>query len=214
LLDPKIAVDEAGAKVAAARMAPKILRASMGQGKRETVEAYSKRSLDDRVGRVFSVKDDVSRIRDHVLSTLGPLDARTFTCDDVETLRDELDEKIVEGVLAWKTVASVWTLVTSICGDMVAAKKREFRLRDDNPSRDVKPASASASITTPCPRRSRPGGPLRRQGVGYRSDKSSGIHGIDGIHGTAAPIISPAKLVRRGGIEPPTRGFSVPCSTD
>jgi len=61
-----------------------------------------------------------------------------------ERLRDALDKKIVKGELAWKTAASVWTLVTSICADMVNAKKREFRTREDNPCRDVKPPERGA----------------------------------------------------------------------
>jgi len=36
-------------------------------------------------------------------------------------------------------VASVWTLVTNMCDDMVNAKKRELRVRTNNPCRDVKP---------------------------------------------------------------------------
>ena len=108
-------------------------------GIKETVAEYANRWLADRVGRVFSVKDDVSRMRDHVLPTLGHLDASRFTRDDVEKLRDALDEKIVNDELSWKTVSSVWTLVTSMAGDMVNAKKRELRTRTDNPCRDVKP---------------------------------------------------------------------------
>jgi integrase len=65
--------------------------------------------------------------------------AAKFTRDDVEHLRDVLDAKIVSGDLSWKTIGSVWTLVTSMCADMVNAKKREFRTREDNPCRDVKP---------------------------------------------------------------------------
>jgi integrase len=106
---------------------------------KETVEEYSKRWLADRVGRVSSIRDDRSRIRDHVLPVIGPLDVSKFTRDDVETLRDALDVKISKGELSWKTVECVWTLVTSMCGDMVNAKKRELRARDDNPCRDVKP---------------------------------------------------------------------------
>ncbi len=89
-----------------------------------------------------------SRVRDHVLAILGALDVRTFDRDDVERLRDALDEKIATNdknkKLAWKTVASVWTLVTSMCADMMSAKKREFRVRDDNPCRDVKPPERGA----------------------------------------------------------------------
>jgi integrase len=138
-LDRKIPLDDKGAAQAeAARLAPKVRAASFTAGG-ETVEQYAKRWLDDRDGRVNSIRDDRSRMRDHVLPTLGRLEAAMFTRDDVERLRDLLDEKIVKGELAWKTVGSVWTLVTSMCADMVTAKKRELRTREDNPCRDVKP---------------------------------------------------------------------------
>jgi integrase len=110
----------------------------------EPVEQYAKRWLDEREGRVHSIRDDRSRMRLHVLPTLGPLDARTFTRDDIEYVRDALDEKITNGTLAWKTAASCWTLVTSMCADMVSAKKRELRIRDNNPCRDVKPPERGA----------------------------------------------------------------------
>jgi integrase len=100
----------------------------------ETVEQYAARWLDDREGRVHSIRDDRSRMRIHVLPTLGSHDVRTFDRDDVD-----LDRKIEDGEIAWKTVASVWTLVTSMCADMVSAKKRVFHLRQDNPCRDVRP---------------------------------------------------------------------------
>ena len=142
-LDPKIPEnDREGAKRCAASYGP-VARASKKGGAGETVEQYAKRWLDDRVGRVNSVRDDRARLRLHALPILGALDVRTFTRDDVEQLRDDLDAKIVSDdpkrKLAWKTAASVWTLVTSMCADMVNAKKREFRMRDDNPCRDVKP---------------------------------------------------------------------------
>jgi integrase len=140
-IDPRIALDdEPGAKACAARLAPKVRQASAeAGGKVETVEGYAKRWLDDRDGRIASIDADRARMRLHVLPRLGPLEARAFTRDDVEILRDELDAKIANGTLAWKSVASVWSLVTSMCDDMVNAKRREFRVRDDNPCRDVKP---------------------------------------------------------------------------
>ncbi len=126
-------------------MAPKV-RAKSAENAAgvEKVEAYSKKWLDEREGRVESIRDDRSRMRDHVLPTLGPLDVRTFTRDDVEQVRDALDVKIANGELAWKTAASVWTLVTSMCSDMVNAKKRELRRRSDNPCNDVKPPERGA----------------------------------------------------------------------
>jgi integrase len=110
----------------------------------EAVDQYTQRWLDDREGRVHSIRDDRSRMRLHVLPILGPLDVRTFTRDDVECVRDLLDEKITTGALAWKTAASCWTLITSMCADMVSAKKRELRVRKDNPCRDVKPPERGA----------------------------------------------------------------------
>lgn len=138
--DPPIARDdEAGARAYAASLAPQVKSAGAGGGSVERVEAYAARWLADREGRIASIEADRARMRIHVLSKIGPLDVRTFDRDDVEALRDDLDTKITKGVLAWKTVASVWTLVTSMCSDMVSAKKREFRTRKDNPCADVKP---------------------------------------------------------------------------
>jgi len=139
-IDPKIALDDlAGAKACAARMAARVRKASETGSTIETVSDYAERWLAERVGRINSIRDDRSRMKHHILPTLGTLDVGSFTRDDVERLRDELDRKILDRELAWKTVASVWALVTSMCSDMVTAKKRQFRVRDDNPCRDVKP---------------------------------------------------------------------------
>ena len=59
----------------------------------ETVAEYAKRWLDNREGRVHSLAADRSRMRFHVLPTLGPLDVAKFTRDDVERLRDALDQE-------------------------------------------------------------------------------------------------------------------------
>lgn len=138
-LDAKIPESDRGAAELYAESFVGAAKATMGDGTGISVEAYVARWLAGRVGRVASVEDDRARIRLHVLPTIGKLEARAFTRDDVERLRDALDRKIERGELAWKTVASVWTLVTSMCADMVNAKKREFRVRNDNPCRDVKP---------------------------------------------------------------------------
>jgi len=142
VFDPKIIATEEHrpeAQALAAQLAPRVRKASAGQPAIETVAEYSERWLADRDGRVASVRDDRSRMTHHVLPLLGPLDVATFTRDDVERLRDALDVKISNGDLSWKTVGSVWTLVTSMCADMVTAKKRAMRTREDNPCRDVKP---------------------------------------------------------------------------
>jgi len=134
-LDPRILeTDRPGALAFAERLSDAMrARGMVADTVKETVDEYSQRWLEDREGRVNSIRDDRARIRLHVLPTLGPLDVHAFTRDDLERLRDALDKRIVAGELAWKTAASVWTLVTSMCADMVNAKKREFRTRDDKP---------------------------------------------------------------------------------
>src|SRR6202142_3095697 len=140
--DPPIALDNlAGAKAYAAGLAPQVrVAGNTGNGSPlETVEGYAERWLDDREGRVKSLRSDRARMRLYVLPTLGSLDARTFSRDDVEGLRDDLDTKITRGELAWKTAANVWTVATSMVNDMCNGKKKELRVRSDNPARDVKP---------------------------------------------------------------------------
>ena len=105
--------DREGALADARRWAAKA-RVAPAAGGAETFEQYAGRWIDDREGRVHSVRDDRSRMTHHVAPVLGPLDARTFTRDDVERLRDKLDARIAAGALSWKTAANVWTLVTSM----------------------------------------------------------------------------------------------------
>lgn len=150
-LDPGIAADDTDRARACAVETAEWFRENpqVDAGIRETVAQYVKRWLEERDGRVNSIRDDRGRMRNHVLPILGPLDASKFTRDDVERLRDDLDAKIRRGwsvgaddkrrKFTWKTAANVWTLVTSMADDMVNAKKRELRTRADDPTTNVKP---------------------------------------------------------------------------
>lgn len=138
-LDPNIPEDDRARAEACALQFVGDAKALTKDGKGETVAHYAKRWLDDREGRVHSLDTDRSRMRDHVLTVLGSFSVLTFTRDDVERLRDDLDGKIVSGALAWKTAASAWSLVTSMCSDMVNAKRRDLRARGDNPAAGVLP---------------------------------------------------------------------------
>jgi site-specific recombinase XerC len=138
-LDPRIPrEDVAAAKAGAVAVAVDVEVTAATDSPRESVNEYAKRWLADRVGRVNSIRDDRGRLTLHVLPILGPLDGATFNRDDIERVRDELDRKIVRGALSWKTAANCWTLLTSLCGDMVNAKKRSLRTRDDNPCTNVR----------------------------------------------------------------------------
>jgi integrase len=144
-LDPNIKEHEIEKAHACAAETSAALRGATEKGTRETVSEYAKRWTAAREKRgVTSVRSDRYRLVHHILPTLGRLDVRTFTRDDVERVRDSLDRSITlkedaAGHMSWKSAANVWTVLTTMCGDMVNAKLRELRVRKDNPAHDVKP---------------------------------------------------------------------------
>jgi integrase len=112
----------------------------------ETVAAYAERWLADREahGIASAQSHDRGRLRKHVLPILGPLDVRTFGREDVERVVADLDRKIRlddddKAHLFWKTASNVWVLVSKMCSDMVDAKDRTLRVREDSPSARVAP---------------------------------------------------------------------------
>ena len=149
-LDPSIPREDTGRARECAKIVSDEARATGAVPARvhETVREYSKRWLADRQVRVNSIRDDRGRMTHHILPILGSLDVRTFNRDDVERFRDHLDKSIERGftvdaagtrrTFSWKTAANCWTLLTSMAGDMVNAKKRDMRVRTDNPCRDVR----------------------------------------------------------------------------
>ncbi len=115
----------------------------------QTVREYAAAWLKDREPRVNSIRDDRGRLEHHVLPVVGDLDVRAFGREDVERMRDELDRDIERGYsvdakgtrrrFSWITARNCWTVWTGMCADMVSSKRRELRVRDDNPCRDVRP---------------------------------------------------------------------------
>ena len=70
---------------------------------------------------------------------LGRLDVGTFTRADVERVVEALDQKMRldegdEHHLSWKTASNVWVLVSKMGKDLVNAKRRDLRVREDNPA--------------------------------------------------------------------------------
>ena len=77
---------------------------------------------------------------------LGRLDARTFTRDDVELApRRARHEDSLKASFRGRRPRTSGPLVTSMCDDMENAKKRELRVREDNPCSDVKPPERGAA---------------------------------------------------------------------
>ena len=112
-------------------------------GSGETVAKWCERWLVDRRERgIHTVGHDQGRLGKHVLPILGRLDVRTFTRADVEGVVEALDQKMRldeddERHLSWKTASNVWVLVSKMGKDLVNAKRRDLRVREDNPAERV-----------------------------------------------------------------------------
>ncbi len=121
------------------------VRHAVDAGTDETVSEYAARWLTERERRgIGTVGHDRGRLRKHVLPILGLLDVRTFGREDVERVVEDLDRKILldedhEEHLGWKTASNVWVLVSRMCKDMVDAKRRDLRVREDYPAARVRP---------------------------------------------------------------------------
>jgi integrase len=104
----------------------------------ETLAEWSDRWLAVRADRgLATVDDDRSRLRNHVLPLLGAKNVRTITRDNVEELVEKLDAGIRAHVLSWKTASHAWGLVTRMFADACGAKRRDLRVREDNPAHGV-----------------------------------------------------------------------------
>ncbi len=113
-----------------------------GSGKRETVHEWYERWIAWRKTKgVRTLRDDVSRYKWHIGPTIGAVYVDALTSDDLENVRDDLDRKILTGYIdprgkqkkmKWRTAGNVWTIVTSIAGDMKSAKERSLRCRTVN----------------------------------------------------------------------------------
>lgn len=106
-----------------------------GETAREWFEKWCK-ARDAR--GLHTVRNDRSRIDNHVLPLLGDTPMAGVTTEQIEDVRDALDARIRANTLSWKTAANVWALITSAFEDASAAKDRSLRVRKDNPALTVK----------------------------------------------------------------------------
>ena len=133
--------DETGVLLAQARKKQEAAKDDASQG--ETVQLWSERWLASRVARgLASVLDDRSRLEHHVLPALGALPIAAVTRPEIERLVEDLDRKIrlPKGHperISWRTAAHAWSLVTTMAHDACASKRRDLRVRDDNPAAGV-----------------------------------------------------------------------------
>ena len=147
-LNPRISEKEARklAREASelARKEKRVLISPKGEAKEdpggETVRFWSSRWLDYREERgLESVSDDRARVRDHVLPVIGDIAMADVTEDHIRDVVHSLDEKVGKGELAWKTASNVWVLVRKMFKDACSAKRRDLRVRKDDPTENVAP---------------------------------------------------------------------------
>lgn len=105
----------------------------------ETCDAWHRRFLASRVGLERANYEDGHRWKKWISPTLGPLPIAQVSGEDVERVRDRLDEAIRAGTLRPKSAANVWTVLTTAFKAARTAKQRDLRVRTDNPCADVLP---------------------------------------------------------------------------
>lgn len=98
---------------------------------------WGSRWLDSR-DHLASVRDDKSRFRVHVLPFWGERHIEELCEEDARNLVEDLDRKIRQGSMAWKTARHVWTLVRSMFKDARSSKRSELRRRRDDPTDGVR----------------------------------------------------------------------------
>ncbi|MBI2395951.1 MAG: tyrosine-type recombinase/integrase [Deltaproteobacteria bacterium] len=136
----KDALKRASELAAAAKKetSPEPVRALANPG--ETFAEWSERWYRFRTdARIETVCDDRSRMKNHVLPVIGPLSMNAITAGHIEDIRDALDDKIRAEQLSWKTAQHVWSIVRTAFRDARNAKRRDLRVRRDDPTIGIAP---------------------------------------------------------------------------
>lgn len=133
-------IDEKTATTRAAEMAKRAIkmpheRATVRRVDGELVDDWFRRWCADRTKRgLLCAPTDRGNYANHIARFIGRRPMPAVTPDDIEKIRDALDDKIIAGELAWKTAANIWTLVTKMFGDAVRIKRRDLRILTANPT--------------------------------------------------------------------------------
>jgi len=114
----------------------------------ETCEQFFKRFLENRssTGKVRRARDLRGSWDTWISPRLGTKTIAGITRDDVEDVRDALDEQVskrkmaggIEG-LSGARARNVWSVLASMMKEACTSKLRTLRVRDDNPCSTVQP---------------------------------------------------------------------------
>jgi integrase len=144
--------DEDGKLLAEKRAREAVVRAKHDETHGETCEKYFGRFLVHRgaIGKVRRVRDLKGAWDTWISPKLGPKPIASITREDVEDVRDALDEEVarrkIEGGTAGLSGArarNVWSVLTSMMKEACTSKRRDLRVRGDNPCTTVQPPDKS-----------------------------------------------------------------------
>jgi len=101
----------------------------------ETVAEWTERWLLFREAKgLESVRDDRSRLKNHILPIVGSTPMRAVSPAQLEDVRDRLDQRIRDATLSWKTASHVWATLKMAFHDAQTAKDRSLPVREDDPT--------------------------------------------------------------------------------
>jgi len=104
----------------------------------ELVEDWYDRWLAFRREKGKRIKSPQSHLTIHILPILRGKPMAEVSRSDLEQIVQELDAKVCEGKLRWKSASNVWGTVTKSFDDAHRGKTLELRVRDDNPAKEVR----------------------------------------------------------------------------
>ena len=138
--------DETGELLAAKRERETSKRVDAAKG--ETCDTYFERFVEHRgaIGKVRRTRDLEGAWNTWISPRVGHLPTVTLSREDVEGVRNALDVEIAKrkkeggtSGLSAARAANVWSVLTSMMKEACTSKRKELRVREDNPCRDVQP---------------------------------------------------------------------------
>ncbi len=146
--EAEVLIDEAQSPAHQQGLAPPKARApSPREQSAETVSQYFTRwQADRRKHGIRDVDTENSRFTHHIEPLLGSLRIQEVTSDNLEDLVTQLEKKIAAHAMKFKTANNVWAIASKMFGDAKSSRRRELRVRADNPAANVRGPDPSLHV--------------------------------------------------------------------
>lgn len=109
-------------------------------GTDETCDKWHERYLTHCKERgIVTTGDKRYRWGKWISPKIGARPIGEVTREEVETVRDDLDEAIRDGRIRAKTAANAWAEATGSFAEACSSKRKDLKVRDDNPTSGVQP---------------------------------------------------------------------------